>query len=77
MAARVLRLVELTRLITEKLRGRFNLALGTGASASVLASTAGGPVTRRRATRRRNYDLRSRARGGAGPKPSSGGRRLG
>jgi hypothetical protein len=59
-ATRVLRLVELTRLITlEKLRGRFNLALGTGASASVLASTAGGPVTRRRATHRRNHDLRS------------------
>jgi hypothetical protein len=43
------RLVELTRLITlENLRGRFNLALGTGASASALASTVGGPVTRRR-----------------------------
>ena len=48
-ATRVLRLVELTQLITlEKLRGRFNLALGTGVSASVLASTAGGPVARRR-----------------------------
>ena len=59
----VLRLVKLTRLITlEELRGCINLALGTGASASVLASTVGGPVTRRRAIHRRNHDLRSHLR---------------
>ena len=66
--------MKLTRLITlEELRGCINLALGTGASASVLASTVGGPVTRRRAIHRRNHDLRSHLRVSSRRKPERAG----